>query len=162
MSVGEPYEAITHDSLNSGVDDRCRSVAHKSCARGVGLAWWMGLGRIRTGPCSWSVNRWCDRRVILRLRIRLSVLRLWLWLPRLRLWLRIRPGLCRLRLWLPGLWLRLWDRLLRRLQSRLSPRCPPPYLCNRCPTSLALLRADQSIVIRLSPRRRCRVARLLL
>src|SRR5215831_14036186 len=105
----------------------------------------MGMGRCRTGTCSWSFNRWRNRGVILRLRVRLSVLGLWLRLSRLRLWLRIRPGLCHLRLWLPGLW--LWDWLLRRLQIRLSPRYPSPYLrLSSRPASLALLRADQSIV----------------
>src|SRR5215469_16537237 len=90
----------------------------------------MGMGRCRTGACSWSFNRWRDRRVILRLRVWLSVLRLWLRLPRLRLWLWI----------LPSLW--LWDRLLRRLQIRLSPRYPPPYLrLSSRPASLALLKS---------------------
>src|SRR5215469_2485231 len=99
----------------------------------------MGLGRCRTGTCGRSFNWWRNRGVILRLRLRLSVLRLRLRLPRLRLWLRIRPGLCDLRLWLLGLWLWLWDRLLRRLQNRLSPN-PPPYLrLSSCPASLALL-----------------------
>src|SRR5215469_15766130 len=89
----------------------------------------MGMGRCRTGACSWSFNRWRDSRVILCLRQRLSVLRLWLRLPRLRLWL-------------PGLWLWLWDRLLRRLQIRLSPRYPPPYLrLSSRPASLALLKS---------------------
>src|SRR5215831_9892788 len=102
----------------------------------------MGMGRCRTGTCSWSFNRWRNRGVILRLRVRLSVLRLWLRLPRLRLWLRLRPGLCQLRLWLPGLWLWLWDRLLRRLQIRLSPRYPPPYLrLSSRPALLALLKS---------------------
>src|SRR5215472_8132856 len=100
----------------------------------------MGLGRCRTGTCSRSFNWWRNRGVILRLRVRLSVLRLWLRLPRLRLWLWICPGLCHVRLWLPGLWLWLWDRLLRRLQGRLSPRYPPPYLrLSSRPASLALL-----------------------
>src|SRR5215813_12920181 len=90
----------------------------------------MGMGRCRTGACSWSFNRWRDRRVILRLRVWLSVLRLWLRLPRLRLWLWI----------LPSLW--LWDRLLRRLQIRLSPRYPPPYLrLSSRPALLALLKS---------------------
>src|SRR5215469_14914567 len=102
----------------------------------------MGMGRCWTGACSGSLNRWRDRRVIVRLRVRLSVLRLWLRLSRLRLWLRIRPGLCHVRLWLPGLWLWLWDRLLRRLQIRLSPRYPPPYLrLSSRPASLALLKS---------------------
>src|SRR5215472_16398883 len=140
MCVGEPHEAIAHHSFNRGVDDCRRSIAHNSCQR---LARRMGLGRCRTGACSRSLNRWRDSRVILRLRLWLSVLRLWLRLSRLRLWLRIRPGLCHVRLWLPGLWLWLWDRLLRRLQIRLSPRYPPPYLrlSPRCPASLALLKS---------------------
>src|SRR6516165_6898626 len=45
------------------------------------------------------------------LRLRLSVLRLCRLPSLLRLWFR-----------LPGLWLWLWERLLRRLQIRLSPR----------------------------------------
>src|SRR5215469_18957143 len=104
----------------------------------------MGLGRCRTRACSRSFNWWRNRRVILRLRVRLSVLRLWLWLrlSRLRLWLRIRPGLCHVRLWLPGLRLWLWDWLLWRLQIRLSPRYPPPYLrLSSRPASLALLKS---------------------
>src|SRR5215469_3571238 len=99
----------------------------------------MGVGRCRTGTCSRSFDWWRNRGVILRLRVRLSVLRLWLRLSRLRLWLRLCPGLCHLRLRLPSLWLWLWDRLLRRLQSRVSPD-PPPYLrLSSRPASLALL-----------------------
>src|SRR6516225_9738171 len=130
MCVGEPHEAIAHHSFNRGVDDCCRSVAHNSRYRlGLGSRR-MGMGRCRTGACSWSFNRWRDRRVILRLRVWLSVLRLWLRLSRLRLWLWI----------LPSLW--LWDRLLRRLQIRLSPRYPPPYLrLSSRPVSLALLKS---------------------
>jgi hypothetical protein len=30
MCVGEPHEAITHYSVDCGVDDCCRSVAHNS------------------------------------------------------------------------------------------------------------------------------------
>src|SRR5215469_9708922 len=91
-----------------------------------------GWGGVGLGLAGRSFNWWRNRGVILRPRLRLR-------LPRLRLWLRIRPGLYDLRLWLPGLWLWLWDRLLRRLKNRLSPN-PPPYLrLSSCPASLALL-----------------------
>src|SRR5262249_19372091 len=114
------------------------SVPHNTGSR---VAWrWVGLGRRRRRPSRWSVNRWRDRRVILRLRLRLPGLWLWLWLPSLWLWVWV-SGLL---LWLldplrlPGLW--LWNRLqlssLRlwlshRLQVRVSPR-PTPSLCHRC------------------------------
>src|SRR5262252_9033966 len=113
LFVGEFDETVAHDSSYSGVDDSRCSIAHQSCSR-LGLAWRrMGLGRSGSGTCGRSVNRWRDRRVILRLR--LSGLWLWLW-----------------RLWLPGLRLWLSNRLLRGLRSRLSPRCSTPYLCDRC------------------------------
>src|SRR6516164_4669161 len=90
--AGEPDEAITHYSFNGGAYDCCRSIAHDSRQRlGLGLA-----GRLGMGSCSRSGRGW---------RNSLSVLRLWLRLP--RLWLRLRSSLWRgqLRLWLPVLWL---------------------------------------------------------
>src|SRR5215472_4282984 len=126
--VGEFHETVRHYSSYSGVDDSCSSIPHQSCSRlGLGLAWWrLGLGRRRCRPSRRSVNRWRDRRVILRLRLpglwlRLQLSGLWLWL--------------RHRLQLSGLW---------GLQSCLSPRCATPYLCDccRCPSlsSFALMR----------------------
>src|SRR5215472_12482685 len=121
--VGEPHETITHHRFNGGADDCCRSVAHNSRQRlGLGLARRMGMGRCRTGACSRSLNRWRDSRVFLRLRLRL-------------------------RLWLSVLRLRLREWLLRRLQSCLSPRYPPPYLCPRCGFPASLVKRPEHHVV---------------
>src|SRR6516225_7290123 len=105
--------------------------------RGAGIGWcgggWRGAG------IGWRARRF----VILRVRLRLPRLRLWLRhrLPGLRLWLwdRLQLPLLWLRhdqLYLPDL--RLWHRLQLPRLWLWQGHCPPRSLCRRRWASLAL------------------------